>query len=142
MAIKDLRNNLLSRLAFRAIINSDTTTTSGAIIDTADFDDGIMFTLLTSVYGAGTYTPVLNESDASDMSGSNVVAAANMLGTVAGAALGTAITASGAVLNSFGCFGTKRYLRVDITSVTSTTTTVVVVATGAPEVVPSSLLSA
>ncbi len=140
MAVNDIRSNLLSRLAFKAIITTDTTT-QGAIIDTADLDGGVMYTLLTTVYGAGTYTPVLNESDDSGMSGSNVVAAANMIGTVAGAALGTAVTASGAVLNSFGCFGTKRYLRLDIVSATATTTTVVAIVTGAPEVKPSALLS-
>lgn len=141
MAIKDIRSNLLSRLAFKAIITTDTTT-QGAIIDTADLDGGIMFTILTTVYGAGTYTPVLNESDDSGMSGSNVVDSANMIGTVAGAVLGTAVTASGAVCKSFGCFGTKRYLRLDIVSATATTTTVVGLVTGAPEVVPNSLLSA
>lgn len=141
MAIKDLRSNVLSRLAFKSIINSDTTT-AGAIIDTADLPDGIMFTLLSTVYGAGTYTPVLKESDDSGMSGAADVAAANLIGTLAGAALGTAVTASGAVLGSFGAFGTKRYLQLSILSASSTTTTVVAVATGGPSIIPSPLLSA
>lgn len=141
MPTQDIRSNLLSRLAFKASITTDTTT-AGAIIDTADFDGGVMYTLLTTVYGAGTYTPLLEESDDSGMSGATAVADANLIGTEAGAALGTAVTASGAVLNSFGCFGTKRYLRLSIVSATTTTTTVVAILTGQPEVCPSPLLSA
>lgn len=141
MAIKDIRSNLLSRLAFRAIITTDTTTT-GAIIDTADFDGGVMFTFLSSVYGAGTYTPLVEESDDSGMSGATAVADANLIGTEAGAALSTAITASGAVLNTIGVYGAKRYLRLSIVSASATTTTIVAIATGVPEVQPSPLLSA
>lgn len=137
----DIRSNLLPRLAFKAIITTDTTT-AGAIIDTADFDGGVVYNLLTTVYGAGTYTPVLTESDDSGMSGATNVPAANIIGTLAGAALGTAVTASGAVLSSFGAFGTKRYLQLSITSATATTTTVVATVNGVPEIQPSPLLSA
>ena len=140
MPVKDIRSNLLPKLAFNAIINSDTTT-NGAIIDTADFDGGVVFTLLSSVYNAGTYTPVLEESDDSGMSGANDVADANLIGTEAGAAL-SAVSASGANLGSIGAFSTKRYLRLKIASVTSTTTTIVAVYQGAPELIPSPDLSA
>lgn len=142
MAYKDIRSQLLPRLAFKATIASDTTTT-GNIIDTADYDAGLVYTLLCTTYGAGTYTPVLNESEASDMSGSNVVDASQMIGTVAGAAI-SAVSPSGATgtLNSFGAFGTKRYLRLDIVSVSSSTTAISAVFQGAPEINPSPLLSA
>lgn len=140
MPTKDIRSNLLPKLAFNAIINSDTTTT-GAIIDTADFDGGMVFDFLSTVYNAGTYTPLLEESEDSGMSGSNEIADANLIGTEAGAAI-SAVSASGANLGSIGIFGTKRYVRLSIVSVTSTTTTIVATATGVPEVKPSPDLSA
>ena len=140
MAVKDIRSGLLPKLAFNAIINSDTTT-NGAIIDTADFDGGVLFTILSSVFNAGTYTPVLEESDDSGMAGANDVADGNLIGTEAGAAI-SAVSASGANLASIGAFGTKRFLRLKIASASSTTTTIVAVYQGATEVSPSPDLSA
>jgi len=139
MAINDIRSNLLPKLAFRAIITTDTTT-NGAIIDTADFDGGVVFTLLSTVYGAGTYTPVLEESNNADMSSANDVADANLIGTEAGAVI-SALTASGANLPSIGAFGTKRYLRLKIVSATTTTTTIAAIFQGVPNVMPSGDLS-
>ena len=140
MAVKDIRSGLLPKLAFNAIINSDTTT-NGAIIDTADFDGGVLFTILSSVFNAGTYTPVLEESDDSGMSGANDVADGNLIGTEAVAVI-SAVSASGANLVSLGAFGTKRFLRLKIVSASSTTTTIVAVYQGATEVSPSPDLSA
>lgn len=140
MPVKDIRSNLLPKLAFLAIINSDTTT-NGAIIDTADFDSGVVFNFLSTVYGAGTYTPILEESDDSGMSGANDIADANLIGTEAGAAI-SAVTAAGANLGSIGIFGTKRYIRVKILSASSSTTTIVATFNGMPEVMPDPNLSA
>lgn len=140
MPIKDIRSDVLPKNAFLAIINSDTTT-NGAIIDTANFDGGVMYTLQSTVYGAGTYTPVLEESDDSGMSGANDVADANLIGTEAGAAI-SALTASGANIGSLGAFGTKRFLRLKIVSASSSTTTIVATFLGAPELIPSPDLSA
>lgn len=137
--IKDNRSGNLSKLAMNEIINSDTTTT-GAIIDTADYDSGT-FTILSSVYNAGTYTPILYESADSGMSGATAVADANLIGTEAGAAL-SAVTADGASLVSFGVFGTLRYLRLSMVSVSSTTTTIIATFTGGTLVSPSGDLSA
>jgi hypothetical protein len=140
MPVKDIRSDLEPKLAFLAIINSDTTT-NGAIIDTEAYDSGIVFNFLCTVYGAGTYTPVIEESDDSGMSGAVDVADTKLIGTEAGAAL-SAATVSGAGLNSIGIVGTLRYVRVKIASVTSTTSTIVATFNGAPEIVPSPNLSA
>jgi len=140
MAKFDIRSGLLPKLAFNAIINSDTTT-NGAIIDTKDFDKGVKFDILSTIYGAGTYTPVLEESDDSGMSGATDVPDANLIGTEAGAAI-SAVSASGANLASIGAFGTKRYLRLKIASVSSSTTTIVAVCNGATEIEPATGLSA
>jgi len=142
MPIKDIRSNVLDKYAFPVQAISSDTTTSGAIIDTADFDGGGMFTLLCSAYTDGTYTPLIQESDDSGMSGATAVADANLIGTEAGAAL-SAVTASGANLNSIGFFGTKRYVRLQIVSAsTSSGATVGATFTGSPEIVPSASLSA
>lgn len=142
MAVKDIRSNLLSKIAFDVQAISTNTTTTGGIIDTKDFDSGVMFTLLCSAYTDGTYTPLLYESDDSGMSGATAVADANLIGTEAGAAI-SAATTEGTNLKSIGAFGTKRYLRLDIVSTsTSSGATIGAIFTGAPEIVPDANLSA
>jgi len=142
MAKFDIRSGLLPKYAFPVQAISTDTTTNGAIIDTKDFDKGIVFTLLCSAYTDVTYTPVLEESDDSGMSGATDVPDANLIGTEAGAAL-SAVTASSATLNSIGAFGTKRYLRLKIVSAsTSTGATVGAVFHGVTEVEPATGLSA
>lgn len=140
MPIKDIRNQMLPKRAFAATINSATTTT-GDIIDTADFT-AICFTNICTTYGAGTYTPVLNESDASDLSGSNTVDPSKMIGSLAGAVITAANTAA-QNLSSFGAFGTKRYVRLDwVSTVSPSTTAIASVFQGATEVSPNAGLSA
>ena len=140
MPTRDIRSDLLPRLAFLAIITTDTTTL-GAIIDTKDFDGGFMYTLASTVFGAGTYTPIIEESDDSGMSGATDVADINLIGTEAGAVI-DALTGAGEVLKSIGVFGTKRFLRLKILSASTTTTTIVAFAHAKPELRPSDLLSA
>jgi len=140
MPTKDIRSDLLPKRAFLAIINSNTTT-NGDIIDTADFDGGVVFNFMSTVYGAGTYTPILEESDNSNMSAANDIADANLIGTESGAAI-SALTGAAGNLGSIGIFGTKRYVRVKILSASSSTTTIVATFNGAPEVKPSPSLSA
>ncbi len=140
MPTRDIRSDLLPKLAFLAIINSDTTT-NGAIIDTKDFDGGYMYTIASTVFGAGTYTPIIEESNDSGMSGATDVADINLIGTEAGAAI-TALTASGANLVSIGVFGTKRFLRLKILSASSSTTTIVAFAHAKTELRPDPNLSA
>jgi len=141
MATNDIRSDLLPRLAFNANISTDTTT-AGAIIDTADVDGGVSYELLAQAWTDGTYTPLLEESDDSGMSGATAVPDENLIGTEAGAAV-SALTAAGAVLTSFGAFGTKRYLRLSIVSTgTSTGADIVAVFNGVPEIKPDPALSA
>lgn len=142
MPTRDIRSNLISEIAFDVQAISTDTTTTGGIIDTANYDGGVMFTLLCSAYTDGTYTPLLYEDDASDMSTKTAVADANLIGTEAGAAV-SAATTEGEVLTSLGAFGTKRYLRLDIVSTsTSSGATIGAIFTGSPEVKPSASLSA
>ena len=55
-ALKDIRNQLKPLIALKPQqINTDTTT-NGEIIDTAEYDGGIVFTM-SMAYTTGTFTP-------------------------------------------------------------------------------------
>lgn len=114
MPTKDIRSNLQPRLALNANIVTNTTT-NGSIIDTADYDLGVMFAFAAVTYTDGTYTPVLEHSDDSGMSGAVDIPDENLIGTEAGAVI-TALTAAGAVEKTIGIVGTKRYVRPKIVS--------------------------
>lgn len=132
MAVKDIRSNLKEIVAFSAVINSDVTT-NGAILDTADFELGLMFSVAITVFGVGSYTLLLEESDDSGMSGAVAITGDKLIGTLP--VLGAA-TAQGATLETVGVISNLRYVRASIVSVTSTTTTVVVTATQKAENMP------
>ena len=135
MPTRDIRSNLLPKVAFNANITSSTTT-NGAIIDTADYDSGVMYAFMCHAYTDGTYTPVIEHSDDSGMSGAVDVPDENLIGTEAQAVL-SAVSASGADLKTIGIIGTKRYVRVKITSATVTTgARIVVTAVVQPEILP------
>ena len=142
MPIRDIRNNLEPKLVQLDIISTDTTT-DGASIDTADYDQGLVFNFLCPLYTDGTYTPVLEESATGAFAGEETaIADANMQGTEAGAAV-SAATIEGGILNSIGITGTLRYVRSTIVSAsTSTGATIAVTVQGVPSIVPVSTLSA
>ena len=140
MPTRDIRSDLLPIRAFNEIITTNTTTL-GDIIDLKDFDGGFMYTLIATVYGAGTYTPIIEESDDSGMAGATDVADINLIGTEAGAVI-TSAAAAGEVLPSIGAFGTKRFQRLKILSASASTTTILALAIAKPELRPSDLLSA
>lgn len=95
------------------------TTTAGAIIDCADYDNGIYFALLVSNYTDGTYTLKIEDGDDSGLSDAADVPTAQL---VYGAlpALSAAV-AEGGGASKEGVFSTKRYVRASVVS-TSTTT--------------------
>ena len=142
MPIRDIRNNLKPILAQTDVISTDTTT-DGAIVDTADFDQGVVFLFLATAYTDGTYTPLLEESATGAFAGEETaIADKNMQGTEAGAALSAADAELG-VLGSIGITGTLRYIRSTIVSAsTSTGATITTIAVMAPELVPDPNLSA
>lgn len=99
-------------------IATDTTTT-GAIIDTADYDLGVYFAMLCSAYTDGTYTLLIEDGDDAALADAAVVATAQLVyGTLPAL---TAVTAEGARMAKEGVFGTKRYLRASIVSTLTTT---------------------
>jgi hypothetical protein len=127
MPVQDIRSDLKQTLAFLGIINSDTTT-EGAILDTADWDLGVMFAVACTVYSAGTFNFVIEEGDDAALGDASDVTAAQLIGTLA-ALETTAATAEGATLLTVGVFSTKRYLRINVVSTSSGDATIIAVAT-------------
>jgi len=109
----DRRNDFVPVLVFNANIITDTTTT-GEIMDTAN-TRGSTLIISSPVYTAGTYTPLIEESDDSGMAGATPVPDKNLLGTEAGAVL-SALSALSGNLASIGFFGTKRFVRLSLVS--------------------------
>lgn len=119
MAVKDIRSDLLPTVAFHADVTSDTTT-AGIIIDTADFENGLMFAVSTFTYTDGTYDFTLEEGLDPSLSDAAAIASDKLIGTLADLQL-TAATVAGDNSPTIGVFSNKRYVRINVVS-TSTTT--------------------
>ena len=113
--VKDIVNQLQMIVGMAsAAIGTDTTTTGDAI-DTAHYEEGLMFSLNVSAYTDGTFVIRAQESD-DGSTGWTSVDEENYCNTPASA---TAATGSDA-MTKLGVFSTKRYVRSAIVS-TSTT---------------------
>lgn len=110
---KDLKNNIEVVDAFDAAISSDTTT-SGDIIDTQGYQSAT-FVLRPFAYTDGTYTPVIQDGDAANLSDAAAVEDTYLLGTEAAAAID-----ADDEIRTIGYAGKKRYIRLQVAS-TSTT---------------------
>lgn len=131
----DIRSDLQTQMVFNAAIGGDGTT-NGEIIDTADYDGGIMISFAAQAWTDGTYTPLLEESDDSGMAGATPIPDSQLIGTEADAAI-SAATALGALWTTLGFFSTKRYVRVSLVATGVTTgATIVATATKTPELLP------
>lgn len=114
MAVKDIRSHAQSNVALSANVTTDTTT-NGAILDTANFDLGLMFTLMASEYTDGTYDVTIEHGNDAALADAAALSSDNLIGTLANMQL-TAVSASGAKLKTIGVFGNKRYVRLNIVS--------------------------
>lgn len=120
MAVFDIESNLQPRVALAATITTDTDT-DGEIIDTADYELGLVFYLDVTAYTAGNYELQLFESDDSGMAGATQIVAPAILPTDLGAnsISASALVAAGAVLQKIGAYSNKRYVRPRIVSTTT-----------------------
>lgn len=111
--MKDLHNNIAVRRAVSPISQAGNAAIVGAIIDRQGFGSLEYAITLGTITTAGTtYTALLEESAASDMSGSNAVADVDLLGTEALASfVDTEINTS----KKLGYIGNKRYTRLTLT---------------------------
>ena len=111
--MKDLHNMLKLTRVVSPISQAGNTAMVGAIIDRQGFDSLEFAITLGTITTAGTtYTPLLEEADASNMSGSNVVAAADLIGTIAAASF---VDSEINTTKKVGYKGSKRYVRLTLT---------------------------
>lgn len=142
MAVREMVTHMRPVLAFQGAVSSNTTTNT-QIIDTANFDLGVTFTMSAPVYTDGTYQLTFQEGDESDLSDAVTVDSVKVV-PIADSAQDavntgiTAITADGGVLVKAGLHSTRRYVRAQIVSTGVTTgATLNLVFTGGAEVLPA-----
>jgi len=136
MAIQEKATEQKAILLANTPITSETTTYSD-ILDTAEYDAGVYFLCGTSLYDStGDATYVVQEGAEANMSDATTVAAANLVyGT---AMVFSAVNADSAGIRKEAAFGTKRYLRIAITTdATVTAITPLVIAIVNPPVIPT-----
>ena len=124
---------VLNALEVQAI--STDTATTGGIIDTADYDNGIYFAMVCTAYTDGTYTLTIYDGDNAALSDAAIVT--SLIYTAPSLSAKTAETsvATPVGLPKLGVYGTKRYLRATITSAsTSSGATLGVFAIANPEI--------
>lgn len=110
----DLHSNIkVSRAIAPAAAVTDNTPFVSAILDCANFDTNELVLQAGSLADAdATFTTLLEESDASDMSGATAVADADLIGTEADASF---TFADDNVTRKLGYKGKKRYIRATVT---------------------------
>ena len=113
--MKDLLNNIDVKRVISPVSVSDTTAQVGQIIDRKGFD-GLTYLIATgSIADAdATFTVLLEEGDASNLSDAAAVADADLIGTGRWPASSLTTTTNAAKL---GYKGSKRYTRLTITPV-------------------------
>jgi hypothetical protein len=111
--MRDTYNNLKFVPAIAPVTATDNTPIVGAIISNAGFQS-LTYAIQTGVLASAnaTFAVLLEESDAADMSGSNVVADTDTIGTQA---LAGFTFANDDVTTKLGYIGGKLYTRLTIT---------------------------
>ena len=133
MAVQDIASDLQETVALTAVISSDTTTT-GAVIDTADFELGLMFSLGVDAFTDGTYTLLLEEDALIGFASPTVISGDKLIGTLPAA---SAASAQGSILGKVGVISNERFVRASIVSTGTTSgATVNVIATEKAETMP------
>ena len=138
MAVKDIASNLESTVAFSNVFSGNGTV-PGAVIDTADFELGLMFALNIVVFSGGNFTVELYESDVDTITaagtGTQIVNGSDkLIGSLPTAITG--VDAEGDILPKFGVISNLRFVRVDVIGAGSADGTVSMVATQKAENMP------
>lgn len=114
---QDMHSNIKVTQGLAAQSVSSNTTVVGSTIDTQGFES-LTFAIQSATLTDGTYTPALYEDDASGMGTESLVAAADLIGTVA---LATFAATDGHTAKKLGYRGNKRYVRLKVASTGVTT---------------------
>lgn len=134
MAVNDIRSNLKQTLAIAEALVANGTAT-GTILDTADFELGLMFELTVTSHTTGTFTLAIFESDAANMAGETAVTGDQLIGTLP---VETAVVSVGDTLQTVGVISNKRYIRADVIGTDTSVGTVRCIATQKAELMPVS----
>ena len=121
MAGKDLHSNVKELMGLNAQTISSDTTTNGNIIDTAGYES-VVLVFFSGTVTDGTYTPLVQEGAASDLSDAAAVADADLLPDGTGQEA-TAIfeAADDNAVEKLGYRGSKRYIRPNFVSASTST---------------------
>ena len=138
MSLRDLHNSInVKRAISPAAATIDNTAWTTQILDRAGYGVAELLIATGSLADAdATFTVTIAESDASNMSGSNAVAAADLLGTTTLASFD--FSADDKVFK-LGYIGSKRYIQATITPANNTGNAFVAAiwVLGAPSVMPT-----
>ncbi len=135
--MKDLHNNLHVKRAISPVSVADTTAQVSQVIDRQGFDSLEFLILIGAIADAdATFTALVEDADASDMSGGAAVTDENLLGTEVLA--GFQFDDDNEV-RKIGYIGGKRYVRLTITPVGNASAAVLgaVAVLGHPAVAPT-----
>jgi len=128
MPRKEIASNIDTKSALAPkVINTDTTT-AGSIIDVATYDLGVTFLIISGVVTDGTYTPLIEHGDASNLSDAAAVTDADLYrrGVTSGQEADAAFAAADdSKIKKISYLGAKRYVRLSLVSATTTTGAVI-----------------
>lgn len=134
--MKDIHNTLKLTRVISPISQAGNVAMVGAIIDRQGFTSLEFAVTLGTVTTAGTtYTALLEEGSASDLTGSNVVAGEDLIGT---AALASFVDSEVNTTKKLGYKGNKRYVRLTMTPAgnTAASTMAAIAIQGRPAIAP------
>jgi len=135
MANFDIRSNLLANVALNTNVTANGTTT-GFIIDTANFDIGFMYEFLLTSFTDGSYTFVIEDGEDPALADAAPVPTDQIIGSLADITL-IAAAVDGDKVQTVGVFSNRRFLRVSVVAAGVTTGAVVtVIAAQSAELVP------
>jgi hypothetical protein len=110
--MRDFHNNISPAVALNATAISSNTTTAGAIIDTQAFE-ALEFIIQSATITDGTYTPLVEYGDQSNLSDAAAVPDAELISTEAAAAF---VATDDNKVKRIGYIGAKRYVRLSLVS--------------------------
>ncbi len=108
MAERELVSDIKVTPAFNHASITSNTTTNGTWIDTDGFDS-LTFSMQSATITDGTFTPLIEEANASDKSDAAAVADADLTVTEASVAF---VAANDNTAKKIGYIGSKRYVRL------------------------------
>jgi hypothetical protein len=136
MPVQEQATKQVVIMALVPVAIGSNTTTTGTIIDTADFDLGVYFVPFITAWTDGTFTLKIEDGDNSGLSDAAVVSSDQLVYKSLPALAAADVV--GSTLSKEGVHSTKRYVRASIVSTGVTTgATVGIIAINGAELCPT-----